>query len=145
LDASVQVEADDRAGLGRLLRYCARPIFAMERLTWVARDHNRLVYHLPKPMPDGRSQLDLTPLELLDRLVSAQINLTLIKPSLAKNCSLYLAPARTSRCAPTLRNPASLAYQPKPSLAWAFAAQSQLTPATLEAQGSPPDCPLAAP
>jgi hypothetical protein len=29
----------------------------MERLTWVAQDHNRLVYHLPKPMPDGRSQL----------------------------------------------------------------------------------------
>jgi hypothetical protein len=38
LDASVQVEADDRAGLERLLRYCARPIFAMERLTWVAED-----------------------------------------------------------------------------------------------------------
>jgi hypothetical protein len=40
----------------------------MERLLWVAEDHNRLVYHLPKPMPDGRSQLYLTPLELLDRL-----------------------------------------------------------------------------
>jgi hypothetical protein len=67
LDASVQVEADDRAGSERLLRYCARPIFSMERLAWVAEDHNRLVYHLPKPMPDGRSQLYLTPLELLDR------------------------------------------------------------------------------
>jgi hypothetical protein len=55
----------------------------MERLTWVAQDHNRLVYDLPKPMPDGRSQLYLTPLELLDRLVSTQINLTLLKPSLA--------------------------------------------------------------
>jgi hypothetical protein len=79
----VKVEADDRAGLERLLRYCARPIFSMERLAWVAEDHNRLVYHLPKPMPDGRSQLYLTPLELLDRLVSFQINLTLLKPSLA--------------------------------------------------------------
>jgi hypothetical protein len=29
----------------------------MERLAWVAEDHNRLVYHLPKPMPDGRSEL----------------------------------------------------------------------------------------
>jgi hypothetical protein len=57
-----------RAGLERLLRYCARPIFAMERLTWVAQDRNRLVYRLPKPMPDGRSQLYLSTLELLDRL-----------------------------------------------------------------------------
>ena len=55
----------------------------MERLAWVAEDHNRLVYHLPKLMPDGRSELYLTPLELLDRLVSTQINLTLLKPSLA--------------------------------------------------------------
>ncbi len=30
--------------------------------------------------------------------------------------------------APALRNPASLVYQPKPSMAWAFAARSQLTP-----------------
>ena len=83
MDASVQVEADDRAGLERLLRYCARPIFSMERLTWVAEDHNRLVYRLPKPMPDGRSQLFLTPLELLDRLVSVLIDLILLQPSLA--------------------------------------------------------------
>ncbi len=38
------------------------------------------------------------------------------------------APPRHLRYAPTLRNPASLAYQPKPSVAWAFAARSQLTP-----------------
>jgi hypothetical protein len=30
LDASVRVEADDRLGLERLLRYCARPAFALE-------------------------------------------------------------------------------------------------------------------
>jgi hypothetical protein len=28
LDASVRIEADDRLGLKRLLRYCARPAFA---------------------------------------------------------------------------------------------------------------------
>jgi hypothetical protein len=32
VDASIRVEADDRAGLERLLRYCARPPFALERL-----------------------------------------------------------------------------------------------------------------
>ena len=32
LDASVRVPASDRAGRERLLRYCARPPFALERL-----------------------------------------------------------------------------------------------------------------
>jgi Putative transposase len=33
LDAAVRIAGDDRAGLKRLLRYCARPAFALERLT----------------------------------------------------------------------------------------------------------------
>jgi hypothetical protein len=65
----------------------------MERLAWVAEDHTRLVYHLPKPMPDGRSQLYLTPLELLDRLVSAQINLTLCKAILGVTLQSILGPS----------------------------------------------------
>jgi hypothetical protein len=44
-----------------------------------SQNRNRLVYRLPKSMPDGRSQLYLTPLELLDRLVSVLINLTLYR------------------------------------------------------------------
>ena len=32
VDAGVYIEAHDRAGLERLLRYCARPPFAMDRL-----------------------------------------------------------------------------------------------------------------
>jgi hypothetical protein len=32
IDASVRIEGEDRAGLERLLRYCARPPFALERL-----------------------------------------------------------------------------------------------------------------
>ncbi|MCH7879538.1 MAG: transposase, partial [candidate division Zixibacteria bacterium] len=32
IDASVHIEGDDRAGVERLLRYCARPPFALERL-----------------------------------------------------------------------------------------------------------------
>lgn len=32
LDAAVRIEGHDRAGLERLLRYCARPPFALERL-----------------------------------------------------------------------------------------------------------------
>ena len=32
LDASMRIEGADRPGLERLLRYCARPAFALERL-----------------------------------------------------------------------------------------------------------------
>ena len=38
LDASVRIEANDRAGLGRLIRYCARPPMAGERLEWADDD-----------------------------------------------------------------------------------------------------------
>jgi len=33
VDAGVRIEADDRAGLKRLLRYCARPFFAINNRT----------------------------------------------------------------------------------------------------------------
>jgi len=68
VDASVRIEADDRAGLERLLRYCARPPFALERLEAI--DAQRLIYHLSKPQPDGRTDLMLTPLELIQRLAA---------------------------------------------------------------------------
>ena len=67
VDASVRIEAKDCAGLERLARYCARPVFASERLSW-AREGERLHYRLPKPRADGQNVLELTPFELLDRL-----------------------------------------------------------------------------
>ena len=67
VDASVRIEAKDCAGLERLARYCARPVFASERLSW-AREGERLRYRLPKPRADGQTVLELTPFELLDRL-----------------------------------------------------------------------------
>ncbi|WP_236786530.1 transposase [Allochromatium tepidum] len=54
----------DRAGLERLLRYCARPPFALERLEQI--NPHQLVYYLPKPRRDGRTTLVLSPLELID-------------------------------------------------------------------------------
>ena len=47
---------------------CARPPFALERLEQVRDD--QLVYRLPRPQPDGRSELRLTPLELIERLAA---------------------------------------------------------------------------
>lgn len=68
LDAAVRVDAHDRAGLERLLRYCARPPFALERLELL--DAERVVYRLPKPQRDGTTAPSLTPLELIDHLAA---------------------------------------------------------------------------
>ena len=57
LYASIRVEGPDRAGLERLLRYCARPPFALERLEQLA--HDQLIYRFPKPQPNGRTELRL--------------------------------------------------------------------------------------
>ena len=66
VDASVHVDAHDRASLERLSRYCGRHPFAKGRLArW---DESTVVYRLPKPDIHGRTELVLSPFELLDRL-----------------------------------------------------------------------------
>ncbi len=67
LNAEVRIEAEDRQGLERLFRYCARPIFAGERLNWLEKEE-MLIYRLPKPRHDGQTVLQLTPMEFLDRI-----------------------------------------------------------------------------
>ena len=76
LDASVRIHGSDRAGRERLLRYCARPPFALDRLR-IERDSGgraddagvrRVVYQPARPTPDGRTLLALSPLEFLDAL-----------------------------------------------------------------------------
>ncbi len=68
LDASVRIEGADRQGLERLLRYCARPAFALERLREIDAEH--LVYESVKPGPGGSVSLMLTPLERFERLAA---------------------------------------------------------------------------
>jgi hypothetical protein len=58
-DAAVPLGAQDRAGLPRRLRYCARPTFALECLELI--DAEPVVYRLPKPQRDGTTALTLTP------------------------------------------------------------------------------------
>ena len=75
VDAGVLIEAHDRAALERLLRYCARPPFAMDRLR---KEGTALVYRCAKqrsePGSDKRGakvdELHLTPLELIDRIAA---------------------------------------------------------------------------
>ncbi|MFH0980278.1 MAG: transposase [Planctomycetota bacterium] len=65
-DASVRVADWDRRGLERLVRYCARPAFALKRLEQI--NDETLVYHLAKPDPEGRREIVLSPLDFLARL-----------------------------------------------------------------------------
>ena len=48
VDGSVRIEGADRIGLERLLRYCARPPFALEHLH--RRDADHVIYRNPKPV-----------------------------------------------------------------------------------------------
>ena len=76
LDASVCIQDTDRAGLERLLRYCARPLFALAHLHPLGAEH--LIYHNPKTRSDSPHDLVLTPLELIDKIA------TLIPPPRAR-------------------------------------------------------------
>ena len=75
VDAGVCIASHDRAALERLLRYCARPPFAMERLR---KEGAALVYRCAKqhsePTSDKRGakvdELHLTPLELIARIAA---------------------------------------------------------------------------
>jgi hypothetical protein len=62
LDAAVCMAGQDRAGLEQLLRDCARPPFALERLEQI--NPHQVIDHLPKPRRDGRTTRVLSPLEL---------------------------------------------------------------------------------
>ncbi|MFG1691364.1 transposase, partial [Gemmatimonadota bacterium] len=68
LDARVRIEATDRAGLERLIRYCARGPFALDRLHLVDNRSDQILYILPGPDFAGRTALRLSALEFLDRL-----------------------------------------------------------------------------
>lgn len=112
VDATVRIEGTDRAGLERLLRYCARPPFALEHLQQLDAEH--LVYHSPKPRPDGPRDPVLTPLELIDRIAA------LVPPPRAHRHRYYgvLAPNAPLRAAVTaLAAEPVIVPEPKPSAA----------------------------
>ncbi len=137
VDTSVRIEADDRAGLERLLRYCARPAFAMERLRKAGND---LVYRCAKqhsePGGDWRTdprgvnkrgsntdEINLTPLELIDRIAA------LIPPPRTHRHRYYGALAPNSPLRPAVTAMAMPAQQAQQSPAHA--------PATCQPTGLP--------
>ena len=90
----MRIEAADRAGRERLLRYCARPPFALDRLRELGPE--RLRYELTKPGPGGSGPLLLTPLELIERIA------TLVPPPIHRHRYFgVLAPNSPMRAAVT--------------------------------------------
>ena len=107
VDGSVRIEAADRAGRERLLRYCARPAFALERLRELDTEH--LLCDSAKP-GSGAPALRLTPLELLEPLAA------LVPPPRVHRHRYFgvLAPNSPWRAAVTARAPAAAPTPPTP-------------------------------
>jgi DNA-directed RNA polymerase subunit RPC12/RpoP len=122
LDATVRIAADDRRGLERLLRYCARPPFPSGRLEEL--DAHRLIYHLPKPGPDGRAQLLLSPLELIERIAA------LVPPPRQHRHRYFgvLAPNAPLRAAVTALVPEAVTAQSTPPVKSSSGEQPTETP-----------------
>jgi hypothetical protein len=68
IHAGVALRAGDREGLERLVRYCARPPFSLERLSILA--DGRVAYQLRKPRRNGATHLVLEPVAFLARIAS---------------------------------------------------------------------------
>jgi len=124
LDASVRIEALDRAGLERLLRYCARRPLALDRLQQI--NPEQLVYRLSKARLDGCAALRLTPLELIARLAA------LIPPPRLHRHRYHgvLAPNSPRRAQVTALGRAANPSPPPPLAAQASAPEPALRPAT---------------
>jgi len=67
LQAAVRIEADDDEGRERLVRYCARPCFALDRLSLLP--DGRVAYRV-KDGGRGGTHRVMTPVELLARLAA---------------------------------------------------------------------------
>src|SRR3990167_7332747 len=67
LHAGTHLHENDRLGLERLCRYGARGAIAHSRLEELP--DGRVSYHMKRPLPDGRTHLVLTGMELLRKLV----------------------------------------------------------------------------
>jgi hypothetical protein len=105
--AGVTVRAGDREGLERLLRYCARPPFSLERLSRLP--DGRVAYLLRKPRRNGATHLVLEPVAFLARIASIipppRYPLTRLSGAFAPNSPWRAAVVAHGR-APSDRGPA---------------------------------------
>jgi hypothetical protein len=108
VDGSVRIAATERAGRERLLRYCARPPFALDRQRELDPDH--LLYESTQQGPGGNGPQRLTPLALLNRLA------TLVPPPRIHRHRYFgvLAPNSPLRTAVTALAPEATTAPPAP-------------------------------
>lgn len=131
LHAGVHLHENDRLGLERLCRYGARGAIAHSRLEELP--DGRVSYHMKRPLPDGRTHLVMTGMELLRKLAPLvpppRINLLRFHGVFAPNAKLrHLVvpkpPEPTPTCKPTPEPAEAPASPREPSpyrLDWAAA------------------------
>ena len=68
LHANVALNSADRKRLERLIRYCARPPVAVERLEGLP--DGRVLYRLKRPWRNGATHVVFQPQELLEKVIS---------------------------------------------------------------------------
>ena len=116
LHAATRVMASDRRGLSRLCAYGARGAVALSRLRRL--DDGRFVYKMKRSLPDGRSELVMTGVELLKKLVPlvppAYANLTRFHGVFAPTSRLRSLIVPPPPAAPRAPRPAPVADKPAP-------------------------------
>ncbi len=108
LEAGRRLHENDREGLERLARYCARPPLAMDRITESA--DGAVVIRFKKPLFDGSTEVRLSPTEFLRRLASLVPRRIFTFPRLMA----CLLPAADSGLASFPRPPGRRARRPSP-------------------------------
>lgn len=104
LHAGVHIHEHDRLGLERLCRYGARGAIALSRLEELP--DGRVSYHMKRALPDGRTHLVLTGMELLRKLAPLvpppRFNLLRFHGFFAPNAKLRpLVVPKPPECKPT--------------------------------------------
>ena len=105
LHAATRCRADDRYRLARLCRYIARPAFADDQLHWDGAEC--VTFELKTPWRDGTTQLEMTPIDFMERLAALvprpRLHLSRFHGILAPNAKLramVVPQAPGSACAP---------------------------------------------
>jgi len=68
VNGTARIHENDREGLERLIRYCARPPFSLERI--IKQSDGSIIYQLNKPLANGQTLIRLTSLELIEKLAA---------------------------------------------------------------------------
>jgi hypothetical protein len=96
LDASVRVEAEDRAGLDRVVGYCTRPAIALKRLEYRAKEE-RVRSHVAKGPAGGRRVLEWSGMEFLKRMSRLRRHLVRYARALGPRAALRKAVTQEAR------------------------------------------------